>query len=1136
MVKLGPNVLAEALAEDKDVNVCGGDAVAMTERYGDAFSVVYTARHTAKQAIFDISKIEDALRNDCLAVDLYCTSEQLPVDLRYATPIEQTTMRLKVYSVDRALHLSDVLPILENMGFRVSSELPFDVHPKHADKTIWIHDFFLQDSTGNGGIDIQAIKEQFEDAFDHIWRGQVESDRLNSLITHAGMTWREVVILRTYVRYLKQIRYQFSQNYIEKALTAHAPIARSLVDYFKVRFDPKAQKNADALLKDLDKIFKKQLGDVDSLDHDQILRTIRALIDASLRTNYFQSDADGLPKHRLSIKFDSRSVPGIPQPAPFREIFVYSSRVEAIHLRGDKVARGGLRWSDRHEDFRTEILGLIKAQIVKNSVIVPVGSKGGFVVKAMGPDQEGYWEEGVECYKTFIRGLLDITDNLKDGKVVPPKNVVRYDGDDPYLVVAADKGTATFSDTANGISQEYDFWLDDAFASGGSAGYDHKVMGITARGAWESVKLHFRHLNHDIQKQDFDVVGVGSMAGDVFGNGMLLSKHIRLIGAFNHRRIFCDPNPDPEISYKERQRLFKGVAGWVDYDPKKLSKGGRIFNRSDKVLKLTPEIQERFDIEDSSVAPNELIKAMLKARSDLIWFGGIGTYIKSSDETHEDVGDKSNDDLRVDGHEVRAKVIGEGANLGATQLGRIEYSRNGGLINTDFIDNSGGVDSSDHEVNIKILLSEVMAKKAHKMDLKARNVLLEKMTDTIAAHVLRNNYQQSQSVSLSEFQAVKNLPAHSDFIKDLEADIGLDREIEFLSSQEEIEEMIAQGRGLSRPEICILTSYAKIQLTKDILETDLPDSHDMQVWLMNYFPEILRKKYDTEIKGHQLRRDIVAMKMANSIINRMGPSYVSMVRQETGLSVRAITLAYTIVREVFDLRNIWNAIEAMDNKVPAEVQLKAMRDVAVHAKRSIKWFLTNIGPNLDIAKDVKNYQSGIQTIRKNLDKVLTSIQKENFARFKASFVQDGLSQSLARDVAMMNILSTAPDINAIAMRENTDVLKTAQVFFRIGQEFHLDWLRISAGFNKTDNPWYEEATSGLINQLYTLQSGFTATILKEQSLEVKRGEDLVDAWCGKYKNRTANIRLFFEELRNAGSVDLSMLIVAEQKLRRLYGG
>jgi len=1117
--------LMEAFSDDGNVSVCGGDAVAMAERYGDAFPIAYMARHSAKQAIFDISKIEAALSNGNLAVDLY-----RPDDM------EQTALRLKVYHVGCSLNLSDVLPILENMGLRVSSEFPFEIQSSDATDSVWVHDFFLEGLGVNGGIHIENIKEQFEDAFEQIWEGRIESDSLNALITTVGMTSRETTILRTYVRYLKQIRYPFSQQYIESALTTHSDLARSLVDYFFAFFDPKAQKNSEDSIKALDKVINKQLDKVDLLDQDQIIRTIQALIQASLRTNYFQNDEDGVPKKWLSIKFDSREVPGMPKPSPFRDIFVYSPRVEAVHLRGNKVARGGLRWSDRHEDFRTEVLGLMKAQMVKNSVIVPVGSKGGFVVKTPTADRAAFREEGIACYKTFIRGLLDITDNLKNGKVVHPKNVVRRDEDDPYLVVAADKGTASFSDIANGISQEYGFWLDDAFASGGSVGYDHKVMGITARGAWESVKLHFRHLNHNIQEQDFDVVGVGDMGGDVFGNGMLLSEHIHLIGSFNHLHIFCDPNPDPVKSFKERKRLFEAVKGWDGYNQKLLSKGGMIFERSEKSLNLTPEIQERFDIKEKSVSPNDLIRHMLRARTDLMWFGGIGTYIKSKDETHLDVGDKANDRLRVNGGDVRAKVIGEGANLGVTQLGRMEFSRHGGLMNTDFIDNSGGVDSSDHEVNIKILLSDVMSKKTHNMDIKARNKLLETMTKDVEDLVLYNNYQQAQSVSLAEFQAVKNLPAHSDFIQELEEDIDLDREIEFLSNQEEIDALLHQGKGLSRPELCVLTSYAKIQLTKDLLETDLPDQGDVQVWVNEYFPKALRVKYAAEIGNHQLRRDIVAMKLANSMVNRLGPSYTSMTRARTGISVKAIAKAYIIVSEVYDLPNLWDRIEAMDNKVPAEVQMKAMRDVIVHAKRSIAWFLTNMGPNLDIEKDIADYRVGVQSIRKNLDKVLTDVQQGNFKRLTDSYVQEGFSKALARDVAMMNILATAPDIIAIAMDEKLDVLKTAQVFFRLGQEFHLDWMRISAGFSKGDNPWHNEAMNGLVNQLYTLQSSFTATVLKDDSLSVEKGEDLVDAWCRMYKNRTANIREFFEELRSAGNVDLSMLIVAEQKLRRLYGG
>lgn len=752
------NALSETYEDESDIT-------SLAQKYGSAFPIAYTARYRPKQAIFDIEKVEEVLETNELNLDLY-----RPEDL------DLQQMRLKVYNPGKPLNLSDVMPILENLGLRAISELPFEVSPEGTENSVWIHDFLLEAPQIENIVAIRDVKKNFERGFSKIWSEEMENDGLNHLILAANMNWHEITILRTYVRYLKQIRYPFSRPYTAKALTENPTIARLIVNLFKSLHDPKNKKDAETMTADCTANITHKLEQVDSLDQDRILRMMTKLVDATLRTNYFQRDENGQAKPHLSVKLDSGAVPELPQPRPYREIFVYSPRVEAIHLRGDKIARGGLRWSDRHEDFRTEVLGLMKAQMVKNAVIVPMGSKGGFVVKRPTNSREEFMAEGIECYKTFIRGMLDITDNRKGKKIIPPKNVVRRDGDDPYLVVAADKGTASFSDIANGIAREYGFWLDDAFASGGSAGYDHKKMGITARGAWESVKLLFRQLNHNIQDQPFDVTGVGDMGGDVFGNGMLLSKHIQLIGAFNHLHIFCDPNPDAASSWTERKRLFDAVKGWGEYDQKKLSKGGRIYSRSDKTLKLTPEIQKRFDLPKDKVTPNELMRAILKARTDLLWFGGIGTYIKSTQETDTDVGDKASDALRIDATELRTKIIGEGANLGVTQLGRIEFSENGGLMNTDFVDNSGGVNSSDLEVNIKILMTDVMTGKDHTMDIKSRNILLEKMTEDVSRLVLRNNYQQAQAISLTELQAKENLQIQNDFMKDLERDFGVRHE------------------------------------------------------------------------------------------------------------------------------------------------------------------------------------------------------------------------------------------------------------------------------------------------------------------------------------------------------------------------
>ncbi|MGB4057917.1 MAG: NAD-glutamate dehydrogenase, partial [Alphaproteobacteria bacterium] len=988
--------LREALAESlKDES----RITALTLKYGEAFPVSYTARYRAKQAVFDIEKIEACLATKKLTLDFY------HAHLGATFHAGQSQLRLKTYNPN-PMPLSDVLPILENMGLRAISEHPFEVRPQGADHSVWIHDFLLEIPAGLEIPTLEKVKNNFEEAFSKIWNGEMESDHLGRLILTANLTGREVNILRAYVRYMRQVRSPFGQHYIQGAVTQHPKIARLLVDYFKALLDP-AQKPDETAAKKIAASINAELEKVTSLDQDRILRTLTNLVEASLRTNYFQPDEKGDPKQYLSIKFDSKNIADLPEPRPYREIFVYSPKMEGIHLRGDKVARGGIRWSDRHEDFRTEVLGLLKAQTVKNAVIVPMGAKGGFVVKANITDRKAFQIEGIECYKILVRGLLDITDNLKGEKVIPPKNVLRRDGDDPYLVVAADKGTASFSDIANGLSNEYGFWLGDAFASGGSAGYDHKKMGITARGAWECVKLHFRQLNHNLQSKPFDVIGIGDMGGDVFGNGMLLSPHIHLVGAFNHAHIFCDPTPDPAVSLKERERLFKGVMGWDQYDTKKLSKGGRIYNRSEKTLQLTPEIQKRFGLTKEKVSPFELMHAMLKARCDLLWFGGIGTYIKSADETHLDVGDKANDAIRINANELHAAVIGEGANLALTQLGRIEFAEKGGRLNTDFLDNSAGVNSSDVEVNIKILMADIMSNKAHKMDIPARNKLLEKMTAEVAAHVLRNNYQQGQAISLAEIQARETLGIQEDMIRDLERNHGLNRVLEGLPDSATVAERIRMGKGMTRPELCVLLSYAKINFTRELLDSDIPDSPDMQEFLLSYFPKPLQEKFSKEIRRHRLRREIIATGLANSLINRLGPTFIKSRMQKTGATAADIARAYIVVREAFGLRKLWDEIESIDNKVPALVQLKAMREIALTAEYAVTWFLTRGARKFDLSAHMKEYSTGITALRKNLTDLVTEDVRSGIQMREKAGIADGLPATLAHQIALMPVLTSA---------------------------------------------------------------------------------------------------------------------------------
>lgn len=1102
------------------------------QKYGNAFHISYHEQYEPKQAVHDIRKIEEVLKTGKVAMDLY-----RPHDC------PQSQVRFKLYSPGKPITLSDVLPMLEKMGFRVIAELPFEAQPTRVPHKIWIHDFLMERASHGAMPVIKDIKEVFEEAFDKIWGGEMESDRLNKLVLRAKMNWREIVILRTYLRYLRQVGLHYSRELIENTLADNPKIATSIVKLFKCLFDPNIKDNevqAAGCAVEIDHAMEE----VVSLDQDRILRSVTAVVNATLRTNFFQTDKNGNPKSYLSIKLDSKKIDDLPEPKPFREIFVYSPRTEAIHLRMDKIARGGIRWSDRPEDFRTEVLGLMKAQQVKNSVIVPMGAKGGFVVKQ--PPKEGgraaLQAEGIECYKILVRGLLDITDNQVGGKIVPPQNVVRRDTDDPYLVVAADKGTATFSDIANALSIEYGHWLGDAFASGGSAGYDHKEMGITAKGAWESVKRHFRELNFNTQTQDFDVVGVGDMGGDVFGNGMLLSEHIRLIGAFNHVHIFCDPNPDTKTTFKERERLFQEVKGWDEYNQKLLSKGGKIFNRSEKSLQLTPEIMKRFDITRERVTPPELIQAILRARVDLLWVGGIGTYIKATEETHAEVGDKSNDGLRINGKEIRAKVMGEGANLAITQKGRIEAAMHGLRLNADFIDNSGGVDSSDHEVNIKILMNAIMRNKAYGMDVKKRDKLLASMTDEVASLVLRNNYQQSQAISLMELQAADTLSEQGAFITELERKVGLNRVLEGLPDQEEIEHRMRVGKGLTRPELAILQAHAKIAFTWELLDSDIPNSKAMEGRLLRYFPKKLAENYSKEIMGHQLRREIICTTLASSMINRMGPTFARECMAKTGAHAEDIAKAYVIVRESFGLRDLWHSLESLDNKVPAIVQLRAFREIAHMTEHTITWLLTHRGHKLDINKDIGTFQSGIATLRKNLESVVTKGLLWTIQQNKKANMDNGLPESLSHDIALMPLLSSACDIIRIAMAEKADLSRIAKIYFELGEHFHLDWLRTQAHYVPANDRWTIEALDSVVDNLYAAQAGLTMRILQdmkdEPSKKAKKGEDvsIVQSWRVGYGSASQSMEQLFADLRKAGSVDLPMLIIAEQKLRSLYGG
>lgn len=1104
------------------------EAASLAYKYANAFPLAYQEAYQSRQAVHDIAKLERVLETRSMDVDLY-------------KPYDSGSNRvsLKVYSPETALPLSDILPVLENMGLKVEAEYPYQVWPQNSGFPVWIQDFHAEivgvPDQSVGKQSIEAVRANFEECLRRIWDKQIENDSLNKLVLTASMKWRDIKILRTYVRYMRQSKIPFSLPYMEGAMTEYPVIARLLIEYFYAAFDPSRSKKAPA--NQMDSIVAKieqELQNVKSLDQDRVLRAALTTMQATLRTNFFQLDKAGQHKSWVSVKLDSSRVPNIPDPRPYREIFVYSPRVEGIHLRGGKIARGGLRWSDRHEDFRVEVLSLMKAQQVKNAVIVPMGAKGGFVVK-MPPKtggREAYQAEGIACYQTFIRGLLDITDNRAGKKIVPPSNVTRLDNDDPYLVVAADKGTATFSDIANAISQDYGFWLDDAFASGGSVGYDHKKMGITARGAWESVKRHFRELNHDTQTEEFEVVGVGDMGGDVFGNGLLRSRKTRLVGAFNHMHIFCDPNPDAESTFKERERLFNAVKGWGDYNTDKLSKGGAIFLRSEKSLKLSAEIRKRFDIEKDTVTPNELILAMLRARTDLLFFGGIGTYVKSTTETNADAGDRSNDALRINAEEIRAKVVGEGANLAFTQRGRIEYAKKGGRLNTDFIDNSAGVDTSDHEVNIKILLSDVARDTKHNLTYKNRNKLLAEMTDDIAALVLKDNYQQTQALSLLESSAADLLPDHIEFMRSLEKAGLLNRKVEFLPDDEELDQRLRNHKGLTRPELCLLVSYGKLTYTNALLASTLPDDPAMVDWLVNYFPPRLQKKYRKEIENHQLRREIISMAISNAVVNRLGPTFVRRMMDRTGADAATITNAYLIVRDSFGLRDTWDQIEALDNKVPATLQIKAMLKTAKLAERETYWILTRLGHEAHRDKDGETLKQGIAQLKARFASVLPPEIRTNLDDRSKVWVQDGFTAKLAAEISALPLIGAAYDIIQTSMACKMEIAATAQIYYALGSYFHFERLRLKAMNLESDNPSVAQAASGLVDSLNAVQAELTARIIKDCGKKAAAA-GIAANWVENYCPRAALALETINQMESSGTADLATLVLIDQQLRGL---
>ncbi|MEU0172988.1 NAD-glutamate dehydrogenase [Streptomyces massasporeus] len=1118
----------DAFAEALNAELGEEHAAEAMRRYAHAFPEGYKADHNPRAAVADLVHLEqlNSEADKDFALSLY-----EPVG---AAPEER---RFKIYRTGDAISLSAVLPVLNRLGVEVVDERPYEL--RCSDRSVaWIYDFGLRMPRANGGGDYfgDDARERFQDAFSATWTGKAENDGFNALVLSAGLTWRQAVVLRAYAKYLRQAASTFSQDYMEDTLRNNVHTTRLLVSLFEARMSPDRQRAGheivDALLEEVD----AALDQVASLDEDRILRSFLTVIKATLRTNFFQEAAGGKPHDYVSMKFDPQAIPDLPAPRPAFEIWVYSPRVEGVHLRFGKVARGGLRWSDRREDFRTEILGLVKAQMVKNTVIVPVGAKGGFVAKQLpdpSVDRDAWLAEGVASYKTFISALLDITDNMVAGEVVPPADVVRHDEDDTYLVVAADKGTATFSDIANGVAENYNFWLGDAFASGGSAGYDHKGMGITARGAWESVKRHFRDMGVDTQTEDFTVVGIGDMSGDVFGNGMLLSEHIRLVAAFDHRHIFIDPNPDAATSYAERRRLFElPRSSWEDYDKDLLSAGGGIFPRTAKAIPVNAHIREALGIEAkvTKLTPADLMKAILHAPVDLLWNGGIGTYVKSSTESNADVGDKANDAIRVNGEDLRVKVVGEGGNLGLTQLGRIEFALQGGRINTDAIDNSAGVDTSDHEVNIKILLNGLV--RDGDMTVKQRNKLLAEMTDEVGHLVLRNNYAQNTAIANALAQSSAMLHAQQRFMKHLVREGHLDRALEFLPTDRQIRERLAQGQGLTGPETAVLLAYTKITVAEELLHTSLPDDPYLSTLLHAYFPTELREQFPEHLVCHPLRREITTTVLVNDTVNTGGTTYLHRLREETGASLEEIVRAQTAARAIFRQSPVWDGVEALDNKVEAEVQTR----IRLHARRLVergtRWLLNNRPQPLQLAETVDFFADRVEQVWSQLPKLLRGADQEWYGKIYDELTGVGVPDELATRVAGFSSAFPTLDIVSIADRMDREPLDVAEVYYDLADRLRITQLmdRISE-LPRTDR-WQSMARAAIREDLYAAHAAVTADVLAVGD-GTSTPEQRYKAWEQKNAAILGRARATLEEIQSSESFDLANLSVAMRTMRTL---
>jgi glutamate dehydrogenase len=1162
----------DALAQEAATQLGEGPGRALLAAFGDCISETYKTDVPASAAISDLAKVQQMrdtgqdisfelwesqgyargipIEDDAPAAIVDTSTYTVPVssspegagDLSEEPDQAQRVWRLTIHRTGSPITLTDVLPRLQHMGVEVVDEHPYQFL---AQEPFWIYDFGLRRESGPAGsataavrarpVPLTAIADQLQGALAALWRGEIEDDGFNALVLDAGLAWRQATVLRAYAKYLRQAGTTFSQDYIEHVLRSNPVVTRRLIQLFESRFDPDRRagevERSEALIEEI----TGELDEVASLDEDRILRAYLDLVTATQRTNYFQGKpgSDDRPPY-LVFKLDAAGVPDLPVPRPKFELFVYAPRFEGVHLRFADVARGGIRWSDRREDFRTEILGLAKAQEVKNSVIVPSGSKGGFVCKQLPDpaDRDAYQGEVLACYRMFISAMLDVTDNLKAGQPVPPERVVRRDGDDPYLVVAADKGTATFSDTANEISLSRGFWLGDAFASGGSAGYDHKKMGITARGAWESVSFHFQAVGIDVEHDDFTVAGIGDMSGDVFGNGMLLSRHIKLVAAFDHRHVFVDPGPDPAASFDERQRLFDlPRSSWGDYERSLISAGGGVWPRSAKSVPISAQARHALGLEHqiTALSPDQLISAILAAPVDLLWNGGVGTFVKATSQAHADAGDRTNDSTRVDASQLRAKVIGEGGNLGLTQEARIEFALAGGLVNTDFIDNSAGVDTSDHEVNIKILLDQVV--RDGELTTVGRDELLQTMTDKVGRLVLAHNYHQNRALAAARAQASQLLHVHARYIRKLEREGRIRRRLDVLPGDKEIAERRSAGTGLTLPEFSVLLAQTKIAAAQDVLASELPDDPYLQRVLTSYFPEALRERYADRMKAHRLHREIITTVVVNDMVDRSGITFAFRVNEETGASVPDITAAWLVAREVFDMAGFWRQLKALDGQIDSATQILALLEGRKLNERAVRWLLHFRRPPFDVQATIDFFADGVLAVADQLPRLLVGLDLSSFHDHRDAFISRGVPDQMADWIAAMVPAYSAFDIVDISRTTGRAVAEAAEVYFDLADRLQITRLRDRITALPRDDRWNTMARNALRDDLYTAHAALAKDVL---TVTVAGSpEERLAAWVARNESAVARAGQTLVEIWESDAFTVATLSVAVRAIRTL---